>query len=59
MEKVKFGWSIVRQSLISVLKEASTSQFLTRFSTREGREPATWFCVFAGGVSDASVLFHR
>jgi hypothetical protein len=48
MEKLKFGWSMVRQSEMSVLKEASTSQFLTRFSTKDGRLAATWFWVLAG-----------
>ena len=37
----------MRQSLMSGLNEASTSQFLTRFSTRLGREAATWDWVLA------------
>jgi hypothetical protein len=29
-------------------EDASTSQFLTRFCTRSGREPASWSFCFAG-----------
>jgi hypothetical protein len=41
---------MVRQSDRSVLKDASISQFLTRFWTSEGREVAGW------EVRDAEVL---
>jgi hypothetical protein len=39
--------SMVRHESREVLKLASISQFLTRFSTREGRLPAAWLWVFA------------
>ena len=47
----------MRQSLRSGLKEASISQFLTRFPTREGRLVRGWFVCFAGG--DCGIRFSE
>lgn len=42
MANVYFSGSTVRHSDTSSLWDASTSQFLTRFSTNISREPALW-----------------
>ena len=41
---------MVRQFESEVLKEASISQFLTRFCTRKGRDGAVWEVILAGWV---------
>lgn len=50
MAKVYLDWSTVLQSSSLGLCEASTSQFLTRFSTNCGRLPASWSDRFAVAV---------